>query len=88
MRYWKNDASTSAAWPAFATRPGVELACAGEDPELFYPGPGGDPQPAVRVCSPCTVRAECLAWALKTDQRFGIWGGTTAGDRKRLAGHR
>ncbi len=35
------------------------------------------------ICAGCQVRQECLEFALAHDQRYGIWGGTTAEDRQR-----
>ena len=39
---------------------------------------------AKRVCSGCSVRAECLEFALANDERFGIWGGLSERERRRL----
>jgi WhiB family redox-sensing transcriptional regulator len=61
-------------------------ACHGEDPELFFPvtseGFGAyQVQRAVSVCHRCTVRAECLRYALNSRQKHGIWGGLTEQER-------
>ncbi|MGH9060608.1 MAG: WhiB family transcriptional regulator, partial [Acidimicrobiales bacterium] len=40
---------------------------------------------AKAICARCPVRAECLAFALATDQRYGIWGGTSETDRVVIA---
>ena len=32
----------------------------------------------------CEVRSECLEYALKNDERFGIWGGLSERERRRL----
>jgi WhiB family redox-sensing transcriptional regulator len=37
-------------------------------------------------CTGCPVRSRCLRLALDSDERFGIWGGTTASERQRAAG--
>jgi len=39
---------------------------------------------AKSVCAGCVVRAECLTYALETEQPFGVWGGLTAIERRRL----
>ena len=39
---------------------------------------------AKRVCMSCEVRAECLEYALEHDERFGIWGGLSERERRRL----
>ncbi|MBT9255407.1 WhiB family transcriptional regulator [Phycicoccus sp. KQZ13P-1] len=61
-------------------------ACRGEDPELFYAGTGDKAAIAAarRICRPCEVRADCLTYALQIDDRHGIWGGLTTGQRARL----
>ena len=58
--------------------------CAQTDPEAFFPEKGGSTREAKRVCSNCTVRAECLEYALANDERFGIWGGMSERERRRL----
>ena len=39
---------------------------------------------AKRICAQCTVKSECLEYALKNDERFGIWGGLSERERRRL----
>jgi WhiB family redox-sensing transcriptional regulator len=39
---------------------------------------------AKRVCGGCAMRLECLSFALKTDEAFGIWGQLTADERHAL----
>jgi WhiB family transcriptional regulator, redox-sensing transcriptional regulator len=58
--------------------------CAQTDPEAFFPEKGGSTREAKRVCASCEVRAECLQYALEHDQRFGIWGGLSERERRRL----
>jgi WhiB family redox-sensing transcriptional regulator len=58
--------------------------CAETDPEAFFPEKGGSTREAKRVCSVCEVRAECLDSALANDERFGIWGGLSERERRRL----
>jgi WhiB family redox-sensing transcriptional regulator len=55
--------------------------CAQTDPDAFFPEKGGTTLPAKRVCAVCDVRADCLAYAFRTDERFGIWGGMSAFER-------
>lgn len=62
-----------------------ELAlCAQTDPEAFYPEKGGSTREAKKICESCEVRAECLDFALANDERFGIWGGFSERERRRL----
>jgi len=58
--------------------------CAQTDPEAFFPETGGSTREAKRVCRGCEVRAECLEYALEHDERFGIWGGLSERERRRL----
>jgi WhiB family redox-sensing transcriptional regulator len=58
--------------------------CAQTDPEAFFPEKGGSTREAKRICSGCEVRAECLDYALSHDERFGIWGGLSERERRRL----
>jgi WhiB family redox-sensing transcriptional regulator len=69
-------------------------ACRSHDGEWWFPDEyrGATAQliqdRAKRICAGCPVRAECLAWALETDQRFGIWGGLTDSERGDMRGRR
>ncbi|RZS90165.1 WhiB family redox-sensing transcriptional regulator [Motilibacter rhizosphaerae] len=58
--------------------------CAQTDPEAFFPEKGGSTREAKRVCLGCDVRAECLEYALANDERFGIWGGLSERERRKL----
>lgn len=64
-------------------------ACLGEDPELFFPVGTSGPAllqiaGAKAVCARCPVAAECLAWALRSGQEAGVWGGLSEGERRAL----
>lgn len=58
--------------------------CAQTDPEAFFPEKGGSTREAKRICESCEVRQECLEYALANDERFGIWGGLSEMERRRL----
>jgi len=58
--------------------------CAQTDPEAFFPEKGGSTREAKRVCFACEVRQECLEYAVAHDERFGIWGGLSERERRRL----
>jgi WhiB family transcriptional regulator, redox-sensing transcriptional regulator len=58
--------------------------CAQTDPEAFFPEKGGSTREAKKICTGCEVRAECLSYALAHDERFGIWGGLSERERRRL----
>ena len=65
------------SWQEFAL-------CAQTDPEAFFPEKGGSTREAKRICQGCEVRAECLEYALAHDERFGIWGGLSERERRKL----
>ena len=58
--------------------------CSQTDPEAFFPEKGGSTREAKRICSRCEVRAESLEYALGHDERFGIWGGLSERERRKL----
>jgi WhiB family transcriptional regulator, redox-sensing transcriptional regulator len=58
--------------------------CAQTDPEAFFPEKGGSTREAKKICLGCEVRSECLEYALAHDERFGIWGGLSERERRRL----
>ena len=58
--------------------------CAETDPEAFFPEKGGSTREAKKICTWCEVKAECLEYALANDERFGIWGGLSERERRRL----
>ncbi|MBB2890715.1 WhiB family transcriptional regulator [Flexivirga oryzae] len=58
--------------------------CAQTDPEAFFPEKGGSTREAKKVCIGCEVKAECLEYALAHDERFGIWGGLSERERRKL----
>ena len=68
---------------------GPDGLCRQADSEIFFPeGVGGAVTKAVReakrVCGRCPVREECLAWAVRTGQGYGVWGGLSRNERKAL----
>nr|WP_020670494.1 WhiB family transcriptional regulator [Amycolatopsis nigrescens] len=58
--------------------------CAQTDPEAFFPEKGGSTREAKRICLGCEVKDECLEYALAHDERFGIWGGLSERERRKL----
>ena len=58
--------------------------CLGVDPDLFFPERGASTKEAKEVCRGCVVRAECLEYALANGEKFGIWGGMSERERRRL----
>ena len=58
--------------------------CLGVDPDLFFPERGASTKEAKAVCRGCEVRAECLEYALTHGEKFGIWGGLSERERRRV----
>jgi WhiB family redox-sensing transcriptional regulator len=58
--------------------------CLGVDPDLFFPERGASTREAKSVCGSCEVRLECLEYALVNGEKFGIWGGLSERERRRL----
>jgi len=67
--------------PAWRTRG----ACQEVDPETFFPAPSEPADTAMALCRTCPVLGSCLAWALQTGDLHGVWGGTTARERRAMA---
>jgi len=63
----------------------LAAACQYVDAEIFFPEKGGSTREAKQVCAGCPVTAECLAFALEHHERFGIYGGLSGRERRRLA---
>ena len=61
-----------------------QAPCAETDPEEFFADVGGSTRIAKQVCGACEVRPECLSHALANDERYGVWGGLSERERRRL----
>src|SRR6187401_2404992 len=58
--------------------------CLGVDPDLFFPERGASTREAKEVCRGCVVREDCLEYALANGEKFGIWGGMSERERRRI----
>src|SRR5688572_17051637 len=67
-------------------RPGWQTRanCMGVDPDLFFPERGQSTREAKEVCRGCVVREDCVEYALANGEKFGIWGGMSERERRRL----
>jgi WhiB family redox-sensing transcriptional regulator len=65
------------AWQARAN-------CMGVDPDLFFPERGASTREAKEVCRGCVVREDCLEYALANGEKFGMWGGLSERERRRI----
>ncbi len=72
-----DDESAAESWQAFAN-------CLGVDPDLFFPERGASTKEAKQVCQGCVVREDCLEYALANGEKFGIWGGLSERERRRI----
>lgn len=67
-------------------------ACRGLDPDTFFVSDDVENRAERRereaaakaVCARCPVVEECLAYALAAGERYGIWGGLNADERRAL----
>lgn len=64
-------------WAAYA-------ACRTADPDLFFPVEDGATEAALKICRGCPVIDDCRDWALEMRIRYGVWGGLTERDRRRV----
>jgi WhiB family transcriptional regulator, redox-sensing transcriptional regulator len=68
-----------------AERPWQRQAnCMGVDPDLFFPERGASTREAKEVCRGCVVREDCLEFALANGEKFGIWGGLSERERRKI----
>jgi WhiB family transcriptional regulator, redox-sensing transcriptional regulator len=58
--------------------------CMGVDPELFFPERGASTREAKEVCRGCVVKDDCLEYALANGEKFGIWGGLSERERRKV----
>jgi WhiB family redox-sensing transcriptional regulator len=66
----------------------ADAACAEVGTDLFYPDTASVNRAAyadaINVCAACPVATQCLEHAIATDERYGVWGGTTPADREAM----
>jgi WhiB family redox-sensing transcriptional regulator len=67
----------------------VRAACRSSDPDLFFPiGTTGAAKEQIvaakHICETCGVTAQCLEFALLTNQESGIWGGLSEDERRKV----
>jgi WhiB family transcriptional regulator, redox-sensing transcriptional regulator len=67
----------------------INAACRTKDPETWFPvseiGPGATQvAEAKAVCAGCPVREDCLEFALALGLDYGVFGGMSASERRKL----
>ena len=72
--------------PSFKPEWMDEAACYNEDNDLFFPPDGdySDVEKARAICKTCPVWKECLGYAVRTKQPYGVWAGSTPYQRRSL----
>ena len=58
--------------------------CRGADADLFFPERGASTRKAKAICAECQVRQECLEYAIQIGEKFGIWGGMSERERRKI----
>jgi WhiB family redox-sensing transcriptional regulator len=51
----------------------------------FFPQNKAEEAAALTICGICPVCEDCFDHALETNERFGVWGGTTEKERRKLS---
>lgn len=59
-------------------------SCRGLNPGIFYPSSEEEARVAKAICRQCPVQGECLSYALRNQERDGVWGGATERDRRKM----
>lgn len=65
------------AWQDYAN-------CRGADADLFFPERGASTRKAKSICGECQVQDQCLDFAIEVGEKFGIWGGMSERERRRV----
>lgn len=94
IRNWSSPRVVGAATAESSLRDMLEMAlpewygdalCAQTDPEAYFPEKGGSTQAAKKQClTECTAVEDCLLLALRNEERFGVWGGFSERERRRM----
>lgn len=58
--------------------------CRGADADLFFPERGASTRKAKAICNACEVKNQCLDYAIINGEKFGIWGGMSERERRRV----
>jgi len=62
----------------------IQGKCLGTDPELFFPERGDSTVEAKATCQGCPVQHPCLEYALEAGEKFGVWGGKSERERRKI----
>lgn len=75
MRLSVLDSYAATAGEVAADDSAEQLPCRTADPELFFAESPPEVELAKALCTPCPLRAECLAGARQRREPWGVWGG-------------
>ena len=86
MDYELNNTRASQLEKALAVEEFLEdAACQGTDPDPFYADhETAEIAKALTFCRKCEVVDQCLDYALRYNEIYGVWGGKTPKERKRI----
>ena len=62
----------------------VDANCNDKYADLFFPNRGASTREAKKICSECTVKEHCLEYAIVNAEKFGIWGGLSERERRKI----
>jgi WhiB family redox-sensing transcriptional regulator len=58
--------------------------CSDKDRDIFFPEKSGSTKEAKAICATCDIKPVCLEYAIIKNEKFGIWGGTGEGERRKI----
>ena len=58
--------------------------CPQTDPDAYFPEAGLTTRALKKICMSCDIREDCLQYAIDNDERFGVWGGLSESERRKL----
>jgi WhiB family redox-sensing transcriptional regulator len=61
-----------------------EANCKGADADIFFPERVASTRKAKSICRACNVQEDCLEFAIEQSEKFGIWGGLSERERRRI----
>lgn len=61
-----------------------DAVCAQVSGDFWFPDKGQNGGDAKKLCETCPVAEICLKYALEHGERFGIWGGKTERQRRKI----
>ena len=66
----------------------AQAKCKGLTNLFYFDDPHETQEKAKAICATCSVCEVCLEFALVTNEYYGVWGGTSEKQRRRLRAQR